>query len=171
MRENRFLVGPTCPENIARLLGLTLPAESVVRFLLGESPRIAATRSHIEVVPGGYRITLEGDNGQTEALELRLREGDAEKPPEAQELRLVRAEVRDAEGQLAWRAEYEDYREVALPNGGEVPMPFVLRFEDPRHHRDVLVRFKRIEPNVEIPENAFDQPAPGGITPETVGCD
>ncbi len=170
MRENRFLVGPTCPENIARLLGITLPAESVVRFLLGESPRIVATSSRIEVVPGGYEITLSGEDGSTEVLELRVREADVEQPPEAQELRLVRAEVRGPEGRLQWRAEYEDYREVELPGGGEVPMPFVLRFEDPRNHRDVLVRFKAIEPNVEAPAGAFEQPVPGGLTAETVEC-
>jgi outer membrane lipoprotein-sorting protein len=170
MRENRFLVGPTCPENIARLLGLTLPAESVVRFLLGESPRVAATSSSIEVIRGGYKITLQSEDGSTEILELRVPARDAEAQPEAQELRLARAEVRDPSGRVAWRAEYEDYRDVALPGGGEVPMPFVLRFEDPRSHRDVLVRFKKIEPNVDVPETAFEQPIPGGVTPEPVEC-
>ncbi len=171
MRENRFLTGPTCPENIARLLGISLPADAVVRFLEGDSPRIAAEGGTIETIRGGYRVTLSGADGSRQVLELGIPNAHAELPPEEQELRLVRSELRGADGAVVFRAEYDDHRAVDLPGGGRLTMPFVLRFEDPTHGRDVLVRFKRIEPNVEAPEGAFVQASPGGVAVETAPCD
>ncbi len=171
MRENRFLTGPTCPENIARLLGISLSAESVVRFLEGDSPRIEGARAEIETIRGGYRITLSGADGSRQVLVFHIPRSQTDAPPAEQDLRLVESELRGPDGEVTFRAEYEDHREVELPTGERVAMPFVLRFEDPRHGRDVLVRFKRVEPNVAPPESAFVQPAPSGLRVETVGCE
>ena len=38
LREGAFLHGPTCPENIARLLGISVDAENVLRLLTGDTP-------------------------------------------------------------------------------------------------------------------------------------
>ena len=35
LREDRFFVGPTCPQNIARLLGMPLTAEEIAQLLVG----------------------------------------------------------------------------------------------------------------------------------------
>ena len=43
LREGTFLHGPTCPENIARLLGISVDAENVLRLLTGDTPTIEAT--------------------------------------------------------------------------------------------------------------------------------
>ena len=40
LREGVFLHGPTCPENIARLLGISVDAKNVVRLLTGDTPKI-----------------------------------------------------------------------------------------------------------------------------------
>src|SRR5688572_27303436 len=40
LRENRYLVGQTCPRNIARLLGIPLAGSEVTRLLLGDTPFI-----------------------------------------------------------------------------------------------------------------------------------
>jgi outer membrane lipoprotein-sorting protein len=171
MREDRFLTGPTCPENIARLLGISLPAESVVRFLEGDSPVVDAEGAEIETIRGGYRVTLSAEDGSRQTLVFHIPDAHAELPPEQQELRLVRSELRDPSGSVAFRAEYDDHRSVDLPSGERIAMPFVLRFEDPANGRDVLVRFKRIDPNVEPPPGAFEQAPPGGVSVEVVECD
>lgn len=171
MREHRFLTGPTCPENIARLLGISLPAESVVRFLEGDSPRIDGV-GEIETIRGGYRVTLSGADGSRQLLVFHIPREQSEAQPREQQLRLVESELRGPDGEVVFRAEYDDHREVELPRGGaRVAMPFVLRFEDPRRGRDVLVRFKAIEPNVEPPDGAFSQPVPGGLAVERASCD
>src|SRR5690606_35403582 len=103
-------------------------------------------------------------------LRFGLAPGDHERQPAEQDLRLTSVEQRDAAGELVYRAEYDDHREVSLPGGQSVTLPFVVRFEDPSRSRDVQVRFKSIDPNVEVPAEAFHQPTPGGMTVEMSPC-
>lgn len=177
LRENRFLTGPTCPQNIARLIGMPLPADALVRILFGETPEIAATEESIVCSRDGtYRISRRDARGFRQELEFAIRDYDRRAPPEEQRLRLLRAELHNPMGALEWRATYDDYRVVRDPRSDASPkmgvaMPFRVNFEDARNRSEVRVRFRSIDLNVAVPETAFWQSPPPGITPEEVSCD
>jgi len=174
LREDRFLHGPSCPENISRLLGIPMSGEDLTRFVLGDTPRIAARSESIRCTGGGtYLITLEGEGGERQQIELAIREADLEAPVTEQRLRLLRSEVFDAEGATIWRATFGDYRVVPDPLSEAEPpmgvaMPFTIHFEG--RGADTLVRFRSIDLNAEPPADAFHQQPPPGIAIEYVGC-
>jgi hypothetical protein len=177
LRENRYLEGATCPQNIARLLGIRLSAEEVAQFLLGNTPTIEAVERTIRCEDGIYQVVLRGADGRRQEIDYDVRDADRESaPPERQHLRLVRSELFDARGRVEWRATYEDYRVIPDPNDTETPrrgiaMPFRVRFEDPRRNADTLVRFEQIDLNVEVPPDAFSQQPRPGINVEEVVCE
>lgn len=176
LRENRFLVGPTCPANIERLLGIRFGGEEVTRFLLGETPIIEGERRDIRCDGGSYLVTLHAADGRRQELVLQVRSHDVDAPPERQQLRLLRSEVFSPEGETEWRVTYRDYQFVADPEDDATPrrgvvMPFTLRFEDPRRGTDTLVRFTSIDLNVQVPAGAFEQAPRPGLTVERVHCD
>jgi hypothetical protein len=176
LREDRYLTGPTCPQNIARLLGIPMSGAEVTLLLLGDTPRIAAARREIECTGDGtYLVTLHGAEGRRQEIELDVRDWDRERaPPMEQRLRLVRSEVFTPEGRTEWRATMDDHRVIVDPeseDGMGVAMPFEVRFEHPRENADTTVRFEDIDLNVTVPEAAFVQRARPGIAVEHVTCD
>ncbi len=176
LRENRYFEGPTCPANIERLLGIRFGGEEVTRFLLGETPRIEAEESDVRCQNGTYVVTLHAPDGRRQELALEVRSQDLTAQPEAQQLRLMRSEVFAASGETEWRVTFDDYRFVEDPTDTAQPrrgvmMPFTLRFEDPRRNTDTLVRFQRIDLNVEVPEGTFQQEPRPGLSVELVSCD
>jgi hypothetical protein len=174
LRENRYFEGPTCPANIERLLGIRFGGEEVTRLLLGETPQIEATDRAIRCENGGYVVTLTGADGTVQELVLEVREQDLNAAPEEQRMRLRQTEVRTRGGDIEWRVTYDDYRFIEDPQGTEergLVMPFRVRFEDPRRGVDTLVRFERIDLNVEVPQDAFVQEPRPGLNVEEVACD
>jgi len=175
LRENRYLTGPTCPANIARLLGIPMSGSDVTLFLLGDTPRIEAeSREIVCTSDGTYLVTLHAADGREQEIELDIRDYDRESPPTEQRLRLLRSEVLDDRGRTEWRATFEDYRVIRDPGSAEgmgVAMPFRVRFEHPRENADTLVRFQDIDLNVEVPSGAFQQSPRPGLPSEEVSCD
>jgi outer membrane lipoprotein-sorting protein len=175
LREERFLLGPTCPANVERLVGVPLEASEVVRLLLGEGPRIPAQTEDITCEGGTYRITRRG-GGRVQVLELEVRQEDAQEAPPLQRLRLRRAEVRGPDGSLEWRASWDDYRVVEDPRGDAaarmgIAMPFRIRLEHPARGTDTLIRFESIELNVRVPSDAFVQEPRPGLSVEAATCE
>jgi len=176
LRENRYLTGPTCPANIARLLGIPMSSADVARFLLGDTPLMEeAARQTLECTDDGtYLVTLTADDGARQEIELDIRDWDRESPPSEQRLRLVRSELFAPGGDTRWRATFDDYRVIVDPDSVEglgVAMPFTVRFEHPAEHADTLVRFESVDLNVRVPAGAFQQESRPGIATEEVLCD
>lgn len=173
LRENRFLTGPTCPENIARLLGIPLSGEQVTQLMLGGTPLIDAADRSVECTgEGSYLVTLRGE-GLRQEIEIDVRQADRDAPPEEQRLRLVRSQVFDGSGTV-WKATFDDWRVIPDPGseqGYGVAMPYQVRFEHPREDADTTVRFEDIDLNVQVPEDAFAQTARPGLPAEQVLCD
>ena len=170
LRENRFLEGPTCPSNIARLLGVSLEGSEVARFLMGDTPRLAPAAASMVCEGSGYTVTLSAPDGRRQELAFLVPTSDRHAPPTEQRLRLVRSQLFDAQGRTVWRVTYDDYR-VVRDGDSEVELPFVVHFEDERHGADTLVRFREIALNVAVPSGAFQQSAPPGMVSEYVACD
>lgn len=173
LRENRYLEGPTCPTNIARLLGIPLSGAEVTRLLLGDTPRIQAVSQDLAWTSDGtYLVTLHAADGRRQEIELAIRDDDRERRPERQRLRLVRSQVIGVDGDTEWRARFARYRVVDDPHSQYgVAMPFQIDFVHPGHGADVRVRFKEMDLNVQPPPGAFEQSPRPGIPPEWVECD
>ncbi|MFO0681161.1 MAG: DUF4292 domain-containing protein [Sandaracinus sp.] len=175
LRENRYFVGPTCAENIERLLGLPLTGEEVALFLFGETPLLDAPSEDVVCADGHYTVTRRAEDGRTQILTLEVRRGDELLPPAEQHVRLRSSEVHAPDGTLEWRVRYDDHRVVEDPRDTEEPhrgvaMPFSIHFELPSRDIDTLVRFSSIDLNPEIPEDAFHQTPRDGLSVEPVEC-
>lgn len=175
LRENRFFVGPSCAENIERLLGLPLDGADVARFLFGETPLIDASDEDVVCEGGHYTVTRRAEDGRTQVLVLDVRQADVLAPATEQRLRLRSSEVRTADGAIEWRVRYDDHRVVEDPRDTETPrrgvaMPFTIHFELPAHGIDTLVRFGSIDLNPSIPADAFHQEPRDGLSIEPVEC-
>lgn len=171
LRENRYLFGPACPANIARLLGIPLSARDTTVFLLGRTPVIEGDDTSIECIGDGtYRIELRADNGQRQEIDLQVREADLNAPILEQRLRLLRSELYDAKGRTLWRASYDDYRVIPIGEMG-VAVPYWVRIEQPQLGSDTLVRFEEITVNPEIVDEVFTQSPRPGVSQEHVTCD
>jgi len=171
LREKRYLFGPTCPENIARLLGVPLSAEETARFLLGGTPLIAHSESALVLNDAGhYQLTLKGQSGAKQELELAVYPGDEALQPDQQRLKLVRSELWDADGGSVWRVGYSDHEAIQL-QGRQLQVPKRVHIEQPSHGADTLVSFKSIAANPTIPAEAFTQSARPGMQEEEAPCD
>ncbi len=173
LRENRFFEGPTCPSNIARLLGIRLSGADVTRFLLGDSPRIEAVEEEIACEGGEYHISLRAADGMRQRLVFGVLDESESGAPEDQLLELHSSELWGADGESLWLATFEDYRPVRDEGaeGGVASMPFRVQFFDRENDADTLVRFKDIDVNVEAPAGAFEQGPRPGLPTERVICD
>lgn len=166
-KENRFLSGPACARNIARMIGIALAADEVVSVLFGDTPRLAAQPTIQCSQNGGYRLDLKNVQGERQEIELAVHEDDFKKPPAEQRLRLVRSELFDAKNKPVWRVIYEDHRSV---QGGAV-LPFRVHVEDLKRKADAVLRFEDIDVNVSIPAGAFSQAPRSGLSIEDVTCE
>jgi len=174
LRENRFLEGPTCPENVALLLGIPLSGEDVARFLFGDTPVLDGATSAAPscTSAGTYLVEQRHPDGRRQEIELRVRDEDMDLPPGEQRLRLVRSERFRPDGKTEWRATFDDYRGVRDEStGARVDLPHTIRFEHPAERADTLVRMKDVDLGIDIPAGAFQQSVPPGMTAETVPCD
>jgi hypothetical protein len=176
-RSDRFMRGQACPENIARLLGIPFSGEQVAAFLLGNTPRLKAQSQTIECTgEGTYRVALHGADGYSQEIDLDVRDADRKGVvPDQQRLRLVRSELYDPGGRTVWRVELSDYRIVEDPRSDAKPrygvaMPFEMHFWHARKGADAVLKFERVELNVSIPAEAFDQENRPGMRSEEVRC-
>jgi outer membrane lipoprotein-sorting protein len=171
-REKRFLTGDTCPQNIARLLGVPLTAEETANFLLGGTPVLAHTRASLTLSEQGhYQLRLEAAAGQArQELELAVYPSDRELPEAQQRLSLVRSELWNEQGVRVWRVGYDEFAPIKV-HGADVLMPKRVHIEQTIQHSDTLVRFKTVTSNPQIPDEVFVQQPRPGLREETAECD
>ena len=163
LRENVFLEGQTCPENIARLLGFAVAAEDVIGFLTGDAPTIVATERRLVCRDGNYVVTLVA--ADLRAQEIVFSIDDPSQPPEAQRLTLRKSSLRRADGALQWEVTYADYRDF---DGQSFPTK--IHFVDHDREAETQVRVKSISLNANIPAEAFRQTPHPSMTREVAPC-
>jgi len=171
LREKRFLYGETCPQNIARLLGVPLSAQETARFLLGGTPVLEHSAAKLSLTDDGhYLLQLEAAAGARQELELSVYPADAAVPPAQQRLALVRSELWGERGVHVWRVSYAELSPIQL-NGRELLVPMRVRIEQSAQGSDTLVLFKTIAENPRIPDDAFSQTPRPGMQEEAAPCD
>ena len=165
LREGAFLHGPTCSQNIARLLGISVEADEVLRVLTGDTPMIEAEERSMECRDGLYLVRLSAADGSSQELAFSIDSADRDKPPAQQRLTLRRSSERDPSGERRWEATYDDYIDV----GGK-SFPSNVRFVDDVNDADTAVRVKSISLDPDIPEGAFRQEPAPGMSIEFASC-
>ena len=165
LREGAFLHGPTCPENIARLLGISVDAENVLRLLTGDTPTIEAVTESMQCRDGKYVVTLTSADGAKQEVSFSVHEDDLDETASAQRLTLRRSIVHAPSGEKRWEATYDDYVEV---QGHSFPTD--VRFVDEVNDADTSVRVKSISVNPSVPEDAFRQTPGAGMSVEFASC-
>lgn len=168
MREHRYLSGPTCPKNIARLVGIPMTVEQVTAMLLGGTFVLEHVEANIAWdADGFYRVALRAASGARQELDLGVPAEDLAKPPAQQRLVLRRSELFGADGRSQWRASYDDYERV----DGRVDLPLEVRVEQHSSGTDTLLRFKEITLDPTLPDAAFVQSPRPGLAQEHAPCD
>lgn len=171
-RAQRYLTGDTCPQNIARLLGVPLTAEETARFLLGGTPVLTYSKADLTLsdADGHYHLTLHADDGQRQELELAVYPSDMKLPANKQRLYLVRSELSNAAGARVWRVTYDDPEPVALGKD-QLLVPMRVHIEQSSPPSDTLVHFKSIKTNPTLPDDAFTQTPRPGMEEEAASCE
>lgn len=169
LREERFFVGESCAENVARGLGVAVAPAELVRFLFGEAPSVRDGEATIEPTRGGYRIVIARGDGTRQIVELGLDREELGEPPSRQRPKLSSTTLYDAEGRRLLRARFAAHRDVRLGESS-ARMPHEIHVEEGRNGADILLRYKSIEPIGEAPEGAFEQATPPGLQPELLPC-
>jgi len=155
-REDRFLEGPAEPCNIARLIRVALPADDVIRVLIGHSPIIEGNAEVDWDRKGFYRVTI-SDGARRQTLEI---------DPDRASLPLRRSRLEE-DGATVFDMTFDRWRSV---DGAHVP--YEIRVAMPRDKADLLVRYDDdgVEVNVDLPADAWSQAFPAGTEPERVEC-
>lgn len=158
LRANRFLTGPAKACNVARLIRLAIPPDDIVAVLMGGAPLDGTVKSVAwDSADGGREVlTLALPDGGEEILKLDARDKRWD---------VVRAERRDSAGKVLWRVTndgFSDHGGFRLPDTSDV--------QEPPHGADAEIKFRSVEPNVDIADDLFHLPPPQGITPEPADC-
>ena len=164
LRGGHFYVGDARPCVAAQLLGIPMESAEVVAVLAGGPPIIEGDR-RIRWDDGHYVVDIAGRAGVGESIWLELTDAEREGArPEAQRPRPVHAELRDARGVRAVLT-FEDYTEV-----DGVAFPRRVRVEMERDGIDLVVRYREITLDPELPEDVFDQTPNPGLPVTRVDC-
>jgi hypothetical protein len=156
-REGRYFQGPAQPCNIARLVGIALPAEDVIRILLGHTPLIDGPGEVSWDGDGFYRVSLSSGT-MTQVLEI---------GSDRNTLPLQRSVLLDS-GKTVYEIVYSQWQSV-----GERVIPFEIRVRMPAEKSELIVRYdaNAVEFDVSLPSDAWEQRFPTGVKIENVTCD
>jgi len=187
--QKRFLYGPATACNLARLTQVPVPGHVLVSLLRGEAPLLVhgPEQSSLQWDSGGfYRLRLQGKYEATQEIHLQPYDQDFDKPWGEQRIRVTRVTTSQS-GAILYDAELGDH-EIAhtappredpdgladpIPPSGpacDVELPRTIRIRMPRSEDDVVFSYGTAAFNPPIPDGAFSQPEPGGVSKQYVDC-
>jgi len=158
VRNNRFMAGAANACNVGRLTRLNIPPDDVVAVLMGGAPLDGTVKG----------VSWDPNNGGREVLALGLPDGGTETIAlDARDKRwdVVGAERRDAAGKVLWRVtndNFKDHDGVRLPDVEDV--------EEPPHGAAAEIKFRAVEPNIELKDDLFRLSPPEGVPVEAADC-
>lgn len=165
-KENRFFEGPSCSANIERLTGLPLRAHEVVALLYAD-PR--GLRHNV-----GNDIVFEEQTCEDGTVSLVFSRATVsgklkriekfERPEEHAPLQIVSIEERDAK-KVIWSVVFDDYERRS-----SYWLPSEIRYRMPARKIDTTIRFKEVAVDVLVPQEAFSQKIPPGLSSEHLKC-
>ncbi len=149
-------VGDACPENVGRMLPLRMEGAAVVDLLMGGAPVIAHFESKViwDNRAGAYKLELQGEGGLVERLWIEHGTG------------LVRKAELRRHGKLELELVYKDYAKVS-----EHSLPHTLELVMTKGDVDLKIRYREVDLNTDIDDEAFAIPCPAGTTEQTLPCE
>ena len=159
VRANRFLQGPANACNVARLARLNIPPADVVEVLMGGAPLDGSVKGVTWDPNNGGRevLTLAQPDGGTTTIQLDARDKRWD---------VMRAERRDAAGKVLWRVTNDGWKD----RDGGVRLPDTEDVEEPPHGADAEIKFRSIEPNIQLDDKLFRLTPPDGVAVEPADC-
>lgn len=190
LRAKRFFTGPASTCNIARLTTVPMPGHVLVSLLRGEAPVLKHGEADESIEwnrHGYYAVTIKGNNGSVEHLQLAPHPEDLALPWEKQRLRVLDVLV-EQQGIILYHAELSDHQKGGMstpqidpamidppvPTSGPqctAELPRKIHVEVPGKDQDVLFRYEDVKWNPPLPDGVFTQNIPGGVEVVRVDCD
>ncbi len=156
--QDAFFTGPPSSCNVARLLGIPMPPDAVADMLSGIPPLIEAQDRHLEWKMKGYHL-------------LTLRSGELK-----QQVQIVTGTLgTNALRSVVWRGKSIVYDLRFLKRGpvGKTghSLPHAISFAMPQESRAVVLTYRDVTIDPEIPDDAFTQSPPPGLAVHHVDCE
>lgn len=189
-QQKRFLEGPASACNLARLTQVPVPGHVLVSLLRGEAPLLVhqPEQASLSWDPAGYyAVELDGTHEAHQLVHLEVHAEDFSEPWQKQRVR-VRRVVTAQQGVVLWDAELDGHfpshtappredpdgiEETIPPSGGacDAELPRTIRIRVPHSGDDVVFEYGEALFNPPIPEGAFAQAVPAGVTRQHAQCD
>jgi hypothetical protein len=156
--QDAFFTGPPSSCNVARLLGIPLPPDAVADMLSGIPPLIEADDRRLEWKMKGYHL-------------LTLRSGALK-----QQVQIVTGTLGvNALRSVVWRGKSIVYdlrfmKRAPVGKSGH-SLPHSISFSMPQESRAVVLTYRDITLDPEIPEGTFTQSPPPGLPVKHVDCE
>jgi hypothetical protein len=157
-REGKYYTGPAEPCNIARLIRIPLPAEDVIRVLVGSTPVIEGPSEVTWDKAGHYDVRITGADGASQLIEI---------GPDRDVLPHLRSRITEGRTTVL-EITCDRWAKV-----GDAHIPFEIRAAMPEEKEELLVRYDEggVEVNAEIPVEAWTHVFPDGAAIEQVTCE
>jgi len=155
-REGVFMEGAAEPCNIARLIKIPLPAEEVIRILIGDSPIIEGTSEVSWDKKGFYRVEVR-DGERIQTLEIN---------PDKDILSLKRSLLKDSRG-IVYDIRYDRWRRV---NSAYVPYEIRVKVPSDQTDLELLYDDDGVETDIELPSDAWSLSFPKGADIKQAVC-
>jgi outer membrane biogenesis lipoprotein LolB len=157
LREGTFLEGPAEPCNIARLVRIPLPAEDVIRILIGHTPLLSGDTRVTWQKKGFYQVEIKDGDGRTQYLNI---------GPNKKMLPLLQSVLKDDRGEV-FSLSYDRWISI-----GDMAVPREIRVKMQREKTDLLLRYDEdgVELNADLADDAWTQSPPPGIPVQKVTC-
>jgi hypothetical protein len=156
--QDAFFTGPPLPCNVARLLGIPMPPDAVADMLSGIPPLIEAEDRRLEWKMKGYHL-------------LTLRSGTLK-----QQVQIVTGSLGvNALRSVVWRGKSVVYdlrfmKRAPVGKSGH-SLPHSISFSMPQESRAVVLTYRDVTIDPDIPEGTFTQSPPPGLPVHHVTCE
>ncbi len=149
-------VGRACPRNIGRLLPIAMEGEEVFNVLAGGTPLINAhtTRLEWDGRAGAHRVDLVGDYGAEQSVWIEHPTGS-----------VLRSVIRQGT-LIVVDIAFEDFADVEGQR-----LPHVISIKMSRNDVDLKIKYREVDLNTDIADDAFTIPCPTAASEETLPCE
>jgi outer membrane lipoprotein-sorting protein len=149
--------GPSCPQNVSRLVPIPMRSDQLVDVLLGSSPLIEATRSEVDWdgSDGLLLLRLFGEGGLVQEVGV---------DPCSYELY---RSVLEKDGDLVFELTVDGWAEVTP--GARLPRE--LRLEMPEQDVDLKIEYRSVSADVDVDETTFRFACPEGTRTQELPCE
>lgn len=154
--NNCQLTGPCTSTAIAQLFRLRMEPDEFYLLAVGETPVLPDATGELrwDANEAQEIVTLENPAGWKQKIVLDGRE---------QRWDVVESVVWNERGEVEWKVQNKDFREIKGPEASPYRFPGKTRFEQPTQDADLLVDWRSIDVNTELGEERFEMEIPEGL--------